>query len=148
MEVTNFYNYGTMNEVEAGATQINYYYGNVSDKGKVQDGLVPCAEVLADAIRSVQSFMWGKSAYAVLFCVCRDEYGMGDNMSQFEEDLRSMGFECPDGTISSAFYNNPYLKMRSDRWEANGAKPRTRLLADKFKEAVDRGLQAECSPKP
>ena len=28
MEVTNFYNYGTMNKVEAGATQINNYYGS------------------------------------------------------------------------------------------------------------------------
>ena len=27
MTVTNFYNYGTMNQVEAGATQINNYYG-------------------------------------------------------------------------------------------------------------------------
>jgi len=27
MEVTNFNNYGTYNEVEAGATQINNYYG-------------------------------------------------------------------------------------------------------------------------
>jgi len=28
MEVTNFYNYGTMNQVEPGATQINHYYGS------------------------------------------------------------------------------------------------------------------------
>ena len=27
MEITNFYNYGTMNEVKPGATQINNYYG-------------------------------------------------------------------------------------------------------------------------
>lgn len=27
MEITNFYNYGTMNQVEPGATQINNYYG-------------------------------------------------------------------------------------------------------------------------
>lgn len=35
MEVTNFNNYGIMNEVEAGATQINNYYGNqLSHEGK------------------------------------------------------------------------------------------------------------------
>lgn len=28
MQVTNFNNYGTYNEVESGATQINNYYGN------------------------------------------------------------------------------------------------------------------------
>ena len=27
MTVTNFYNYGTMNQIEAGATQTNNYYG-------------------------------------------------------------------------------------------------------------------------
>ncbi len=32
MTITNFYNYGTMNEVQAGATQINYYYGK-SEEG-------------------------------------------------------------------------------------------------------------------
>ena len=32
MEVTNFYNYGVMNEVEAGATQINNFYGRQSEE--------------------------------------------------------------------------------------------------------------------
>ena len=31
MDVTNFYNYGTMNQVEEGATQINNYYNTPAE---------------------------------------------------------------------------------------------------------------------
>ena len=32
MDITNFYNYGTMNQVEPGATQINNYYGSEKEE--------------------------------------------------------------------------------------------------------------------
>ena len=46
MEVTYFYNYGTMNQVEPGATQINHYYGSgKAEKEEVDlSRLQECAE--------------------------------------------------------------------------------------------------------
>lgn len=51
MEVTNFYNYGTMNQVEPGATQINNYYGSEKpeEEPDVNDNLNDVPEVLAES---------------------------------------------------------------------------------------------------
>ena len=55
MEVTHFYNYGVMNEVEAGATQINHFYGRhgeeaemVEDVGSVEEAEDPTATTAAE----------------------------------------------------------------------------------------------------
>ena len=44
-------------------------------------------EVLAKAVAAVQTYMWGASAYAVLFCECRDHRGYPNNKSQFEREV-------------------------------------------------------------
>ena len=42
------------------------------------------ADLLDKAVKGVREYIWGNAAYAVLFCVCRDEYGWQDNASYFE----------------------------------------------------------------
>lgn len=126
MTVTNFYNYGTMNEVEAGATQINNYYGAEQQKAQEVD-----LSVMQAGVDKVRQYFWSDSAMAVIFCVCRDCYGYVDNMSQFERE-----FNCKEGLVSSTFRNNPYMRLHIDKWAQNGAKQRVLHLADEYQKAV------------
>ena len=148
MEVTNFYNYGTMNQVEAGATQINYNnYGSGSeeeDGNEQEEGAtaMPSADLLFKATMKVQNWFWGNSSYAVLFCVCRDFYGYPNNMSMFENEFSELfnderlHYKCTPGTIVSAFFNNSFLRLPVEKWNENGAKQRALILAERFKEAL------------
>ena len=131
MQVTNFNNYGTYNEVEAGATQINNYYDN---NGR-QQGLEVALPVLVACVESVREYFWKDSAMAVIFCVCRDRYNYADNMSQFERD-----FQCQEGLLSNTFRNNPYMRLHVDKWKDNGAKERVLRLVEAYENAVQKRL--------
>ena len=104
------------------------------DKERVIDN-----KVLKKAVMKVKPFMWAASAYAVLYCVCRDKYGISDNMSQFEREFSNSktGYSCKVGLISNTFRTNSYMKMHIDRWEQNGAKERAVILKNKFIEEVN-----------
>ena len=132
MQVTNFNNYGTYNEVESGATQINNYYGN---NGREQ-GLEVALPVLVACVSGVREYFWKESAMAVIFWVCRDRYCYADNMSQFERD-----FQCQDGLLSNTFRNNPYMRLHVDKWKENGAKERVLRLVEAYENAVDERLK-------
>lgn len=129
MDVTNFYNYGTMNQVEPGATQIinNYYQYKAEEQSEVVE-----LPRLLECVERVRSYFWGDSSMAVIFCVCRDCYGYPDNMSQFERE-----FDCSEGLLSNTFRNNPYMRMPIDKWQTNGAKERVLRLVDVFKNAIN-----------
>ena len=131
MQVTNFNNYGTYNEVEAGATQINNYYGN-HDQGQGFEVALP---VLVASVERVREYFWKPSAMAVIFCVCRDRYRYVDNMSQFERD-----FNCQEGLLSNTFRNNPYMRLHVDKWKENGAKDRVLRLVEAYEQAVQKLL--------
>ena len=60
MEVTYFYNYGTMNQVEPGATQINHYYGS----GKPDEE--PAEEPVEIPAELAESELWQKAKDAGL----------------------------------------------------------------------------------
>jgi hypothetical protein len=92
---------------------------------------------VAQAVTKCKPFLWGNSALAVAFAVCRDEYGMGDNMNQFERKLQEQGVECPAGTLANAMKNNPYMKMPTDRWRANGAKERVMVLLSALRKCIN-----------
>jgi len=100
-------------------------------------------DMLGSAIKKVERLMWGQSAYAVIFCVLRDKYGYGDNATSFENDIMSFSsrlglqYHCPTSTISSAIYNNPYLKLHVDKWQKLGVKARSLLLAEAFIKAIE-----------
>ena len=88
-------------------------------------------DMLVACVQEVRDHFWGDSSMAVIFCVCRDSYGYGDNMSQFERD-----FHCQAGVLSNAFRNNPYMRLNISKWEQNGAKKRVLQLRDAYTNAV------------
>ena len=98
--------------------------------------------VQANAVAAVQQYMWGASAYAVLFCEYRDHRSYPNNMAQFERDIDAIArehhltYRCPAGTLSDAFRHNPYLEKHVDNWPANGVKTRSMHLLRKFQEAL------------
>ena len=134
MQVTNFNNYGTYNEVEAGATQINNYYGS---NGREQ-GLEVALPVLVASVESVRAYFWKDSAMAVIFCVCRDRFGYADNMSQFERD-----FGCKAGLVSNTFGDNPYMRMPLANWKKVEVKQRVLSLVEAYQSAVFRRKTGE-----
>lgn len=93
---------------------------------------------LARAIEQSQAFFWGNSAYAVLFCLLRDEYGIADNMSLFETRVEALpysgerSYTCPKGTIINAFSNNPIYRQPIDKWKEK-ANSRVLKLLDELK---------------
>lgn len=108
-------------------------------------GTVPSespSESLAEAVQAVQAHMWGASAYAVLFCECRDHRGYPNNMAQFERDIdaiareRRLTYSCKAGTLSDAFRHNSYLEKHVDKWPAIGVKTRSLHLLRIFQEQL------------
>lgn len=99
------------------------------------------AEKMADALKEVETYMWGQSSHAVLFCVLRDNHGFTDNMSRYERihkklsEKRKMQWACPEGTLRVAFSNNSYYKTSVTRWKAMDVPQRAITLLDKF-EAI------------
>lgn len=96
---------------------------------------------LAKAIEEHQSFFWGKSAYGVVFCVCRDYFGVPDNMSAFEKRIHTLSFtrkveDCPSGTIQKSLSNNEYMKKPIAKWEEG----RARKLAMELKSYLEKSF--------
>ena len=94
-------------------------------------------ERLARAVEGVQAYFWAQSAWAVVYCVCRDHLGMGDNMSEFERmvgelPLKRRAYDCPMGTVRRTFANHDYLQYPISRWPEGRAK----VLAGRLQEAL------------
>lgn len=87
--------------------------------------------MLVECVGQVRDYFWSKSALAIVFCVCRDCFNYPSNMRQFERD-----FQCPEGLLANAFRNNPYMRLRIDKWAQNGAKDRVLRLLEAYKNAV------------
>lgn len=95
------------------------------------------AKLLAKVLNKCEAFIWGKSAYGIVFCVCRDLYNLENNASNFERLLAETGIEIPDGTINAAVNRNPWMKLNIEKWEQHGAKQRALKLRDEFKRQMD-----------
>ena len=96
---------------------------------------------LAKAVEACQPFFWAKSAWAVVFCVCRDCYGVPDNVSAFEKRIRILPFSKPIeaysvGTIQKTISNNDYMKRCIDKWEEG----RALTLAHELKSFLDQSF--------
>lgn len=77
-------------------------------------------EVLVRAIESVSYHLVSYSAWVVVYCVLRDDYGY-QNQSQFERDVIQLPFkkrlkDCPEGTVSKTMSNHNYLYSPIDKW--------------------------------
>ena len=95
-------------------------------------------ERLVCAIEAVQSFFWAQSAWAVVYCVCRDHLEMTDNMSEFERMVAGLPFtkkvvECPEGTVRKAVMRNEFMNYPLHRWPEG----RASKLAEKLVEKLD-----------
>ena len=77
---------------------------------------------LAKAVEECQPYFWAKSAWAVVFCVCRDCFGVADNVSAFEKRVQGLKFSkvvkgCPSNTIHTTFGNHSYMKKHISKWD-------------------------------
>lgn len=96
-------------------------------------------ERLARAIEGVQSFFWAQSAWAVVYCVCRDHLAMGDNMSEFERmvaglPLRASVCPCPSGTVRKTILHNDFMRYPIHRWPEGRASKLAQRLVEKLTE--------------
>ena len=110
------------------------------EKGKGKGILTD--ETLTRVVEKCQGYFWGNSAYAVLFCVCRDDYDEDGNKSLFEQRIEQQPYKkdrvykCPTGTIANAFRDNPIYNEHVDTWEK--FKPMTRII--KLRDALRKEL--------
>ena len=93
-------------------------------------------DLLGKAVGGVKEYIWGHAAYAVLFCVCRDEYGWQDNASYFERQLQLLEINIPPGTLNAAISRNPYMRQPLGKWKALGVMERVMVLVERFRECV------------
>lgn len=93
-------------------------------------------DLLGKAVDGVKEYIWGHAAYAVLFCVCRDDYGWQDNASYFERQLSFLGINIPAGTLNAAISRNPYMRQPVSKWKALGVMERVMVLVVRFRECV------------
>lgn len=97
---------------------------------------------LARAIENCQQYFWGNSAYAVVFCVCRDAYKMQPNKTAFEKMVEQLPFQgkrdykCPLGTIANAFSDNLIFNENVNDWEQFGPLPRIVKLRDELRREL------------
>ena len=101
-------------------------------EAKVEAG----ADTVKAALSKCGPYIWGNAAYTVAFCVCRDEYGWQDNASYFERQMELLGIPLPQGTINAAMSRNPYMKLKTDKWDKNGAMERVLRLRDEFRSQM------------
>lgn len=98
-------------------------------------------ERLAHAVEAAQRFFWAQSAWAVVYCVCRDHLEMTMGMSEFERMVAELPFTrqpdylCPTGTVRRAFANNDYLYAPFARWPEG----RALILAQELARALGEG---------
>ena len=100
------------------------------------------AELLAHAIEACQQYFWGKSSYAVLYCIIRDDFEQNMSRAAFERMVEMLPFTknrdwiCTEGTLDSAFRKNPYMSSPISKWEKEGVMERVPTLVEKLREEL------------
>lgn len=119
----------------------NFIWGNetvhVHSNGEKEDDTEKDApkeltkEQLARAIENCQEYFWANSAYAVLFCILRDDYKQKDlSMATYERMVELLPYKttrkhtCQAGTISNAFSDNAIFNSPTDKWDEMNASQR------------------------
>lgn len=119
------------------------HIGEKSENSEVRDNKrVPDSTQLARAIEECQQYFWGNSAYAVVFCIWRDDYKMSSNKTAFEEMVEKLPYKkrrshtCPSGTIANAFMNNPIFNENVSEWDGFNPLPRIIKLRDELRKQL------------
>jgi len=154
--IINFFDGATINNLvingnmtKSGTEHFCSRNADMKEEEETDSNKILTPDQLAKAVGKVLNLFWGKSSYAVLFCVCRDYFGYPNNMSMFESEFADLfndvcpHYKCSHGTIVSAFFNNSFLKLPVEKWKENGAKQRALLLADNFKAALSESYLTE-----
>ena len=94
-------------------------------------------EDVIKAAEECQSYFWAQSAWAVVYCVCRDHLEMEMSMREFERRVADYPLSpktkpCPEGTIRAAFRDNDYLHYSIHRWPEG----RSKVLAKRIIEGL------------
>ena len=125
-------NHCFQNQLELLRKEINTVRENLSGSSQVSRRNEQINEMLARAIENCQHYFWGNSAYAVVYCVCRDDLNMPTNMSAFEKRVEEIpykkkrDYKCPKGTIANAISDNPIYKENINNWDK--FKPSSRII--------------------
>ncbi len=121
-------NNGTMNYNQAGASAAE------------QPETMPDGDALAKAIGKVKALLWGNSSYAVLYCVCRDKYGV-NNRSEWERMIALLpnpsSHRCTPGVVSSTINDNKWMELPIKKWKENNAPERVMKLVEGFKTSLE-----------
>ena len=120
--------------------------GKVTVDGKPADNIasesVRSDEHLAQAIERCQEYFWGNSAYAVVFCIWRDDLKMRLTQTDFERKVEALpyqkarDYQCPAGTIANAFCHNQIYNERVDDWDDFNPLPRIIKLRNVLRNAL------------
>ena len=100
------------------------------------------AEQLASAIENCQEYFWGKSAYAVVFCLLRDHYKKELSQAGFERMMATLPYKtkldyvCSTGTIANAFSDNNIYSFPVSKWEMEGAPERILTLLKQLRKEL------------
>ena len=98
---------------------------------------------LARAIENCQQYFWGNSSYGVVFCLCRDDYGMEPNKSAFENmmgnlpNTKKLSYICTENTIATAFSNNPIFNENINNWDGKNPMARIIKLRDELRKQLN-----------
>ncbi len=139
------YVYSSGNNIAQTITQT--YNGNVYN-GKEEVNEAPAEkktlsqEQLTRAIENCQSYFWGNSAYAVVYCICRDDYKMKLSQTDFETMVEALPYKnerdytCTTGTIANAFCNNLIFSENISNWDDFNPLPRIIKLRDALRNEL------------
>ena len=136
--INNFFdNRGTLN-YSASASNFSYEKNKTHSKPTDEPNTKQLdKQMLARAIEHCQQFFWGKSSYAVVYCICRDVYHMNISKPDFETMIEELPYKnkrshiCTTGSISNAFTNNPIFNENISEWDAK-ASSRIIVLRDEL----------------
>lgn len=109
----------------------------------------PPRRILLLAIQACQKLFWGNTAWAVVYVLCREDYGFDDNKAQFERyaqellkepELKDFEKGCPNGTIQSAETgkdgSGAFFREHSSTWTICGAQPRAINLMAALRQKI------------
>ncbi len=129
-----------------GNETVNLYGKGEADGGNGREARKTLTkEQLARAIEDCQEFFWANSAYAVVFCILRDDYKQKElSMATFERMVELLPYKgvrrrmCPTGTIANAFSDNPVFNTPTDQWAEPKVSSRIIKLLDALRKALNR----------
>lgn len=117
-----------------------FHFGEVGSVEK-QQGVLD-RERLARAIENSQDCFWANSSYAVLYCICRDDFGKDMAQTAFESFVQNLPYKkkldyiCTSGTIANAMINNNFYRSRVDKWEKMCVPSRVLKLLEKLRKEL------------